>query len=125
MTIQADGKDVVVLSTDFQRTDGGKTWAIKCVEIPGFGQAVYAMEKTATSWKIVNTLDDSFDMRIFRDYNGDVVRWFKEYFIPKLNAWLATYITSGPTEFEQADILINSHLQFNYVDGLLVASYKA
>ncbi len=89
MSIQKTGFPLVLDANDFQRIDRGVLWGIKCHEVVGMGaQTVHLVYTPQGGSQKVETLDDSFDLRINRDYGGDVVRWLTEYILPKLNAWL-------------------------------------
>lgn len=90
MSIQRTAWPLVLDANDFQRTDRGVKWGIKFHEVTGMGaQTVHLVYTPAGGSQVVETLDDSFDLRINRDFGGNVIRWLTEYILPKLNAWLA------------------------------------
>lgn len=133
MSIQRTSFPLILDANDFQRTDRGIKWGIKCHEIPAFGQAVYVVFPGADGSTRQEPLDDAFDIHVFNDHGGDVRRWFKERLIPKLNAWLAKtfpaiatdtdwqpVIVPGP--LEQAHALIGQLVITQAADGTLKAS---
>lgn len=133
MSIQKTPFPLVLDANDFQRTDRGVKWGIKFHEVVGMGaQAVHVVWSTAGGPQSVSTLDDSFDLRILRDYGGNVNRWLTEYLLPKLNAWLAK--TFPPvavdfvpvfdgSDFEKAFAAIGQIKITQAADGTLKATF--
>jgi hypothetical protein len=132
MSIQKSAFPLVLDANDFQRTDRGVKWGIKCHEVVGMGaQAVHLVWVPVGGSQTVETLDDSFDLRILRDYGGNVTRWLTEYLLPKLNAWLAkTFppVADGfvpvfdGSDFEKAFTAIGQIKVIQAADGTLKAS---
>ena len=93
MAIQSTPFPLVIDADDFQRVDHGIRWAIKFHEIPSFGEAVYGVWFVGG---VMNTeaLDSAFDIHI-SEYEGDAMRWAKEYLLPRLNAFLAKVFKVG------------------------------
>jgi hypothetical protein len=134
MSIQRTGFPLILDANDFQRVDRGMRWGIKCHEIPAFGQAVYLVYQGTDGSQKQEALDDAFDIHVFNDHGGDVLRWLKERLIPRLNAWLAKVfppkaagddsfvpvIDAGP--LEQAHALIGKIVITQAADGTLKAS---
>lgn len=133
MSIQRTGFPLVLDPNDFKRTDRGMTWGIKLHEIASFGQMVYLVTTGLDGGQHVEPLDDQFDIRVTRDYGGDVRRWLTEFLLPKLNAWLGKTFPPQATDefvppaidatkFQQAHQLIGSILITVAPDGTLKAT---
>lgn len=133
MTVQTSSGPIVVGPGDFQRTDRGITWAIKCRDIEGTQFATILVKQDNGSWAVGGMVDDGFDLTA-KNY-PTMIDWFKNVLLPRLNAWLAATFpapTEGPTPepvgatlLEQADHLINNRLLIRVnADGTLVAELK-
>ena len=132
MSIQKTAFPLVLDSNDFQRLDRGVLWGIKLHEVTGMGaQTVHLVYTPPGQSQKVETLDDSFDLRINRDFGGDVTRWLSDYILPKLNEWLAkTFppVDDGfvpvfdSTDFEAAFAAIGRLKVTKAADGTLKAS---
>lgn len=131
MSIQTTGFPLVLDADDFQRTDWGIRWGIKCHRINGFGDAVYVTWWDKAGKQYQETLDDGFDIHVY-NYGGDVTKWLKEYLLPRLNSWLAKTFTKtttapapapAPTDpLEAARVAIGSIVITVNADGTLKAS---
>ena len=135
MTVRTGGY-VAFGPGDFVRTDRGITWGIKCTVMADSGVefiSIFSRNNDGT-WNAEATIDDGFDLRT-AEY-PDVIDWFLNVLLPKLNAWLASKfpaLTGGIapptpaalTRLEQADLLINTRLSITQnPDGTLTASLK-
>lgn len=100
MGIQYKAFPLVMDADDFQRTDRQIKWGIKFHEVSGMGaQTVHLVYTPVGGPQKNEVLDDQFDLRIHRDYGGDVTRWLKEFILPKINAWLAKTFPALDTGF--------------------------
>ena len=131
MTVRTSGY-VSFGDGDFLRTDRGITWGIKCSVVDGIEFISVFTRNTDGTWNAEWVIDDGFDLRTV-EY-PQVIDWFLNVLLPKLNAWLASKFkargvtTPAPvalTRLEQADQLINTRLAITVnSDGTLTASLK-
>lgn len=98
MSIQRTGWPLVLDADDFQRIDRGVKWGIKFHHAAGSDmQSVHIVWTIPGSAAKVETIDDGFDIHVFNDHGGDVIRWIKERLLPRLNAWLAKTFPANAT----------------------------
>ncbi len=134
MTIRTSGPTTFGAG-DFHRTDQGITWGIKCVSISRIEAVSICTMLPDGTWTIEEHIDDGFDMSAGR--YPQVIDWFTNVLLPKLNAWLAARFPArvggaespapAPvlTRLEQADALINTRLRITVgANGTLTAGLE-
>jgi len=131
MTVRTQGY-VAFGPGDFYRTDRGVAWGIKCSRVDTIEFVGIFVRLQDSTWDAEFTIDDGFDMSAAQYPN--LVDWFKEVLIPKLNVWLAAKfpaMTGGVAppvpmnRLEQADLLIYTRLAIKQnADGTLVAGIE-
>lgn len=121
MTVQTAGDKVIMTDADFSTTIEGLTWGVKCREVAGI-QFIFIVEKQGDVWVATTALDDAFDTR--QGQYDDMLKYIREYLLPRLNAWLKTKFGSGKqlTKFEQVDKLLLGLKITLGSDGTYVAS---
>jgi hypothetical protein len=134
MSIQRTAFPLVLDANDFQRIDRGMKWGIKLHETISMGvQSVHLVYVGVDGSQKVETLEDAFDLRINREFGGDVLKWLRDKILPKLNDWLTktfppTAIDDGftpvidATDFEAAFAAISKIKITVNADGTLKAS---
>ena len=131
MTVRTSGY-VAFGPGDFVRTDRGVTWGVKCSVVDSIEFVSIFTRNPDGTWNAEAIIDDGFDLTAER--YPQVIDWFINVLLPKLNAWLATKFqargvtTPAPvamTRLEQADMYINTRLGIaENADGTLTAWLK-
>lgn len=125
MTVQAQEGPIYMGPNDFQRTDKGINWGIKCRDIAGFQIVMIVERQEDGSWSVPANLDDGFDIN--KDKYTDMLKYLREVILPRLNAWLKQRFGKSNeeivlTKFEQLDKMIQKITISTDADGYLVAS---
>jgi len=131
VTIQSNDGPLQIGPADFQRTDRGERWAIKCRALDGMQVVIAVLQQPDGSWGYGDPAEPAMLDPEFHNSAATyplVADWMRAVLIPRLNAWLRAHFGSASepaaeqTRFEQADKLIRGLWIAQDAEGYLVVN---